>query len=523
MKISQIFNLTFLFLLLVTFSLLSGCTSGQYDNLSAGELKIQYLENAGKIEDYQSEYSSSKDGTILFDWKSPAEYRMEYMDSKKNAPGTLLLMNKTTGVSYDAKENTYKIQPEIAYLPRHDYQAVIQRAVRDEEFKITNTKTADGRMLYEIEILTEPWSDKYTDYISSKIEAWIDPKSGLVWNITTYYPSDTVNDVIEYNRIEVNTNIPESRFSFFPPSGSKPRGSVERPGIIKTENYSDSLHPALLFGSNDYTSDLLTLPIGGFNGERFLIYLFDYDGTKWVKKPDPSASINYTFYSRNMKPGTVKYKITRVAGLYETSPLPLPRNFTVTIEPDEFKAEPGKTYTSKVTAHMQPDSDYDNLWLYIHADIEELPDAITDDWVRVAINDGTPMSGAGLYHFYQGSGDYAQDMLVVPQGKTGVAQFIVHTGELDTGIVTMNLTTVPCNLNHGPIGEDERPSWPKGIQVSVTPEKFTARSFADYFLDMSFYIDSSVKPGDYCFSAQLRTPTGGFDFSAFTLRVIRGD
>lgn len=229
MKIFQNLILTCLFLLLVTFSLLSGCTSGQYDNLSAGELKIQYLENAGKIEDYQSEYSSSKDGTILFDWKSPAEYRMEYMDSKKNAPGTLLLMNKTTGVSYDAKENTYKIQPEIAYLPRHDYQAVIQRAVRDEEFKITNTKTADGRMLYEIEILTEPWSDKYTDYISSKIEAWIDPKSGLVWNITTYYPSDTVNDVIEYNRIEVNTNIPESRFSLFPPSGSKPRGAVESP------------------------------------------------------------------------------------------------------------------------------------------------------------------------------------------------------------------------------------------------------------------------------------------------------
>lgn len=520
MKIFQNLILTCLFLLLVTFSLLSGCTSGQYDNLSASELKNKYLENAGKIEDYQSEYYSSKDGTILFDWKAPEEYRMEYADSKKNAPGTVLLMNKTTGVSYDAKENTYEIQPEIAYLPRHDYQAIIQRAVLNEEFTIIGTEPAGDSIRYGIEILTEPWSNKYTDYISSKIIAWIDPKSGLVWNITTYYPSDTVNDVIEYNRIEVNTNIPESRFSFFPPSGSKPRGAVEKPGIIKTENYSDSLHPALVSGSTDYTSDLLTLPIGGFNGERFLIHLLNYDGTTWVQKPDPSGSINYTFYSRNMKHGAVKYTITRVAGLYETSPLSLPRNFTVTIEPDEFEAEPGKIYTSKVTAHMQSDSESDNLWLYIHANIEGSPDAVTDDWVRVAVDDGTPMSGAGLYHFYQGSGDYAQDLLVVPQGKTGVAQFIVHTGELDTGIVTMNLTTVPCSLNHGPIGEDERPAWPKGIHASVTPDRFTARSFADYYLNMSFSVDSSVKPGDYCFSAQLRTPTGGFEFSSFTLRVI---
>jgi len=160
---------------------------------------------------------------------------MEYLNSTKIAPGTTILMNKTTAVWYDAKENTYNIQPEIRYLPQHDYQTIIQKAVRGEEFTIIGTQLADDHTLYGIEILTEPWSDKYTDYISSKIQAWIDPKSGLVWNITTYYPSDTVNDVIWYDHIEVNTGILENRFTFSPPYGSKLQGRIKRPGIITPE------------------------------------------------------------------------------------------------------------------------------------------------------------------------------------------------------------------------------------------------------------------------------------------------
>jgi outer membrane lipoprotein-sorting protein len=119
-----------------------GCTESGQKSPDAGELKNKYLENAGKIEDYQSEYHSKKDGLIFFDWKKPSEYRMEYRDSTKNAPGTLLLMNKTTAVRYDAEENTYRIMPEIEYLPRHDYQNMIRRAVRDEKFTITDTVQA---------------------------------------------------------------------------------------------------------------------------------------------------------------------------------------------------------------------------------------------------------------------------------------------------------------------------------------------------------------------------------------------
>ncbi|WP_157202232.1 LolA family protein [Methanoplanus limicola] len=503
-----------LVLLLVTASFIAGCTESGQKNPDAGELKNKYLENAGKIEDYQSEYHSKKDGLIFFDWKKPSEYRMEYRDSTKNAPGTLLLMNKTTAVRYDAEENTYRIMPEIAYLPRHDYQNMIRRAVRDEKFTITDTVQADERMLYNIEILTEPWSDKYTDYISSKICAQIDPQSGLAWNITTYYPSDTLNDIIEYKKIEVNTGIPEERFSFSPPSGSG-LGCESKSPLSCAAGKNDS--------DRDCTEDLLTQPIGGFSGNRFLIALYNYDRAERISDPDPSGSVNYTFYSRNMEPGIVKYEICRVAGLYEATPLPLPRNFTVAVEPREFAAEPGKIYTSEVTVHLQPESEIDNLWLYLHADVEGAPGAVTDDWVRVSADDGTPMSGAGLWHFYQGKGEYCQDLLVVSQGESGHAQFHISTGELDTGTVTMKLKTVPCSLDHGPVGEDERPPWPEGIDVSVKPERFTARSFADYYIDMIFSVDSTVKPGDYCFSVQLRTPTGGFDYSAFTLRVIRGE
>jgi outer membrane lipoprotein-sorting protein len=42
------------------------------------------------------------------------------------------------------------------------------------------------------------------------------PESGLAWNITTYYPADTVNNVIRYNRIATNTGISDDHFTFTP-------------------------------------------------------------------------------------------------------------------------------------------------------------------------------------------------------------------------------------------------------------------------------------------------------------------
>lgn len=450
----------------------------------------------------------------MFDWKSPAEYRLEFVNKSNVAPGSYMCMNLTTGASYDAGGNVYKIQPEIGYLAENDYQAMVRQIVRDGGFSVIGKMNEDGRTLYGIEVVTEPWSDKYTTYISSKVQAWIDPDSGLAWNITTFYPSDTVNGIVRYESIETNTGIPESRFSFDPPAGSNPQCDSMSGTALPEGVDPEAVDPALIPGCRDCTNILMSSPVGGFNGKRFMVSTYDYDdeSRSFVPDPDPSASINYTFYSRQTSPGTVSYRVYRVAGLYSIDPLPMPENLSVTIEPEEFTAGPGEEYTSVVTARIRPDSEIpDNLWLYLHADVEGAPDAVTDDWVRIAVNDGTPMSGAGLYHFYQSGGGYCEELLVVRRGGSGNVQFFIDTGELDTGIVTVDLV---------PPGGDGQP-WPKGIRASVNPDSFIARSFADYYADISFTVDPSVEPGDYLFSARLRTPTGGLDFAPFTLRVTQ--
>ena len=91
---------------------------------------------------------------------------------------------------------------------------------------------------------TPPWSDTYTPFVSSRIQAWIEPSKGLAWNITTYYdcnvastptlppgmvppepcsPSTEPNHEILYEWIKPNTGIPDSYFDFVPPPGSSPR------------------------------------------------------------------------------------------------------------------------------------------------------------------------------------------------------------------------------------------------------------------------------------------------------------
>jgi hypothetical protein len=292
---------------------------------------------------------------------------------------------------------------------------------------------------------------------------------------------------------------------------------IDGPDDVSGKDISPALDPSC----TSCTEALLTRSVGGFNGNRLLVRLYDYTGTGRTFNPDPHGEINYSFYARTMKQGNVRYRISRVAGLYDTVAGAMPENISVSITPDEFSAEPGQEYTSTVTVHVKPATILrENFWIYIHADVEGEPDAVTDDWVRLAIDDGSTMSGMGLYHFYQGTGGYCQNVLVIPQGSSGHIPFFIRTGELDTGNVTVNLTAMPCNPDHGPLRPDELPPWPAGIAGSVTPDRFTGRSFANYLADISFTVDSSVRPGDYCFSAILRTPTGGFDFAPFTVRVV---
>src|SRR5690606_16599595 len=117
-----------------------------------------------------------------FDWKSPGLYRMEYLGSSAVAPA-ILTMNGTTVVRYDVRSKTIRIEPDNQNLRQHDYQAMVRQIVWDGRYTIIGRDTQDGRTLYGIEVLTEPWSTNHTTYVSSKVRAWIDPESGLAWNI----------------------------------------------------------------------------------------------------------------------------------------------------------------------------------------------------------------------------------------------------------------------------------------------------------------------------------------------------
>jgi hypothetical protein len=88
----------------------------------------------------------------------------------------------------------------------------------------------------------------------------------------------------------------------------------------------------------------------------------------------------------------------------------------------------------------------------------------------VAVEDGSEMSGMGLYHFYQGTGGYCQDLLVIPKGGSGHALFLIRTGELDTGMVSVNLTPVPAIRIMGRWG---RMSCPHGRQEFMQPLTLT--------------------------------------------------
>ncbi|MFA6361929.1 outer membrane lipoprotein carrier protein LolA [Methanoregula sp.] len=517
--------LAFAIMLLIGISsIIPGCMNSQETSFTPVDLASTFFNHANLITDYQSEYTSTSDGTVQFDWKAPALYRMEYINSTNPVTGSLLIMNRTTAVEYSPGEKTYHIEPDMQYLPQHDYQKMVRQIVQDGQYSVIGREVMNGHTIYLIEGLPDNWQSKDMPYLISKVRAWIDPESGLAWNITTFYPADTVNNQIDYSRIDVNTGIADDHFAFVPPQGSSVQCGYTG-GSTDAENYNPkNLPPALEPGCLNCTDALLTRPVGGFSGDKLLVSLYDYEAGGRTIDPDPHRSINYTFYARAMKPGNVRYTVSRVAGLYDTEPEPMPENISVFVEPGEFTAEPGHEYTSAVTVHVKPGTVMrENFWIHIHAAVEGEPDALTDDWVRLAVDDGSEMSGMGLYHFYQGSGGYCQKVLVIRQGETGHTRFAIRNSELDTGNVTLGLVTSPCSVDHGPLRPDERPAWPEGIRATITPDLFTGRSFATYLTDMSFDISLEVLPGDYCFSAVLRTPTGGGDYAPFTVRVIPGE
>jgi outer membrane lipoprotein-sorting protein/predicted secreted protein len=255
MKYSLRMILPLLAVFILTLSL--GClTSSPSDaNLTAGELADQYLDHAHAIRDYRSEYIETSGATsenryvsrIQFDYKAPSFARMEVLESDSRSPGTFSTTNGTSTAWYDDDTNTYDLSSGVNLSREFDYQMMVRRIVADRNFTIIERNTSQGTTRYLIEVATEPYSDIYTPYISSRIRAWIEPSTGLAGDIMTYYdcnvagiptptpppisavppgmcaPSEVPDREIQYESMKVNTGLPDSYFDFVPPEGSGPR------------------------------------------------------------------------------------------------------------------------------------------------------------------------------------------------------------------------------------------------------------------------------------------------------------
>ncbi len=256
MEVHRLILTTTVLSVLFLIALCPGCITGapQEQNLTAAGLADQYLLHADAIKDYRSEYSVSSGtvenpfkGRIRYDYKAPSFARMEVTQSGSRAAGTFASNNGTSTGWYDADSRTYDLSSGMKLSREYDYQAIVRRIVADRNFTIIGTDTSQGPVRYQIEVVTLPWSDKYTPFISSRIRAWVEPSTGLAWNVQAYYgcgptraptfppgtpdPAMPVaceflerpNSEITYESIAVNTGMPDSYFDFVPPEGSGPR------------------------------------------------------------------------------------------------------------------------------------------------------------------------------------------------------------------------------------------------------------------------------------------------------------
>lgn len=302
---------------LVILALCPGCLNGatQEENLTAAGLADQYLLHADAIKDYRSEYRVST-GTVdnpvsarlRYDYKAPSFARMEQIQSNSRAPGSFGTMNGTRTAWYDAESRTFDLSSGMRLPREYDYQAIVRQIVADRNFTITGKDASHGPARYEIEVVTEPWSDRYTPYISSRIRAWVEPSTGLAWNIRTYYgcgsaplpttppgfpgpgtskvcgDSERPNTEIQYESIAVNTGIPDSYFDFVPPEGSGPRcvpkyvNYVEPPRTNDTVPIDQPLPGGIRFSLNESdsgrsislkTGDIVEITLGTIPGLAF--------------------------------------------------------------------------------------------------------------------------------------------------------------------------------------------------------------------------------------------------------------
>ncbi len=240
------------------------------------------------------------------------------------------------------------------------------------------------------------------------------------------------------------------------------------------------------------TKKLIKAPFGGFNTN--FIYL----------EPGETKEVYYTFYTRNGGPGWINYKIDDV-----------PTGLNVTIEPSRFMAQPHRNYTSKITLnaspempHTGPGDVYQVYTLYLQVNFEGENETIGDDWLRVV---PYPIPGESL--LYQPHGGLNTDSITLKPGETKNVYYTLHTGRGGIGKVNYSVyriseTTYRAYVKHS-MTNLTPVSMPAGLNVTIDPSRFIARSFENYTSKITVKTTPELPPGEYILNIKVsygRTP-----------------
>ncbi len=237
------------------------------------------------------------------------------------------------------------------------------------------------------------------------------------------------------------------------------------------------------------TPALLTLPVGGFEGGRI-----------FVSSYSPEGFANYTFLARNMTTGSVValriFPVKEVRSTEEHAPY---EDLVVSINPERLTVAPGQSYSAQIRVNLTSTRYDDTLKLlpyYVQAWSTSGDEMIADDWVIVYAGGAIVPGVSGFYHGHASLNDPDRE-LPIAAGETGTATYLFQSGLGGTGFVQYNLSRISGNLNMMPMPADEKKPFPPGMQVVISPNNYTARSFGYYSSILTVKTSPDLPPGDY--------------------------
>jgi hypothetical protein len=236
------------------------------------------------------------------------------------------------------------------------------------------------------------------------------------------------------------------------------------------------------------TSSLLTLPVGGFEGGRI-----------FVSSYSPEGFANYTFFARNMTPGTIEIRIIPVNEIRSSAEHSPYEDVEVSIIPERFEVVPDQVYTAQFRVNLTS-SQYDGRFIllpyYVQVRSGDDKQIIADDWVLVYAGDAIVPGVSGFYHGHASLKDPDREM-TIEAGEKGTATYLFQSGLGGTGFVQYNLSLVSGTLNMMPMPAEEKKPLPEGMQVAIFPNNYTARSFGFYPSKLTVETSPELPVGDY--------------------------